>query len=750
MKHPRIRPSHLAATAALGLLATAAGCGGSKDTPSGGGGSGSAGGAVGSGAAPGPAVTVAPSRGPEHPVYSLVDNRLSAHLLRGGGLLAAGGSAGLAKYVRFGNAMSGNKGPWALRAKQGDVPVARLVGSKGKLVVPLTAAELGSSTVRVRVFSDKAAPRPFSVRVNATNAAKNETSAQVQPGWSTVELAIPAGQLVEGENELLFFVGGGDGLDVAWIQVGGTSAPADDTAVALYDKDAQALRLPEGGGLAYYVTVPDKAVLTGDLTSPGCEVAVTATGEDGTVVTGSLSGAGAGVALGELAGKAARVTLTGAGCPEAKLAKAALVVPGAAPTAERGEAPKYVVFFVMDSLRADRVRLFNPDARPEAPTWDKLGETSAVFTNFYVQGNESQVSHASLWTSLYPIKHGKLGEKQKLDPKWVSIDEVAKTAGKFVAGVSANGYIRPKFGFGTGWDKYANHIEEQVGLRGEDVVARGLGFLGDRKDPWFLYLGTIDTHVSWRAKSPWIEKYSPNYSGRFAQTFSGGDAEKARSLGISDAEKAHVRALYDSNVSYQDDLLAKLIAELEAKGMWDQTMLIITADHGDEQWEDGRVGHGATNRDMLIHVPLLIHYPALLKPGRYGEGAESVDVTPTVADALGVTADAEWQGQSLIPLTQGIGAGYLTMAFNSMYEDRHAGRIGHWKVRTSGAGSSQVYDLAASPDEQREATGASAAIGGRVVSDPLWMLRQWNKDWRKAQWGNAANVTARFAGDLGE
>src|SRR5690606_11185553 len=160
--------------------------------------------------------------------------------------------------------------------------------------------------------------------------------------------------------------------------------------------------------------------------------------------------------------------------------------------------------------------------------FDKLAETAAVFTNFYVQGNESQVSHSSLWTSLYPAKHGKMGAGQKLDAKWTTIDEVAKADGMYTVGVSANGYVRPTFGFGTGWDRFTDHVEESQGRQAGVLMARALAFLdGKLADPWFLYLRTIDIHVSWRAKQPWIEKYSPGYRGRFAETFSGNDAGSA-------------------------------------------------------------------------------------------------------------------------------------------------------------------------------------------------------------------------------
>ena len=346
-----------------------------------------------------------------------------------------------------------------------------------------------------------------------------------------------------------------------------------------------------------------------------------------------------------------------------------------------------------------------------------------------------------------------IGASEKLDPKWTTIDEVAKAGGKFVAGASANGYVDPKrWGFGTQWDAFSNHIHEALGLKAEDIMAKGIKFVGEKKEPWFLYLGTVDTHVSWRAKEPWLAKYDPGYTGRYKDVFSGADAAAAASgAALTDAEMKHVRALYDSNVSYQDKVLGDLIAKLEAAGIWNETMLIITADHGDEQWEDGRVGHGASSRDMLVHVPLLIHYPPMFPAGKHPEGTELVDVVPTVADALGVQTDPEWQGQSLIPLANGVGAGYGRMSFTSMYEDSHGARLGDWKVRISGGANLRVYDLATDADEMKSLTGdAAAAIGGRTVLDPLWLFRTFNKEWKKSVWGNAANVSARFAEDMGE
>ncbi len=694
---------------------------------------------------PAAAPAKAAARGPEHAVYSLVDNRLAAHLARGGGVLVAAGSAGFAKYVRIGNVMKGVKKSWELRQTEGDFKVARMTGKSGSVFVPLTGAQAGRPTVRLRAFAKDA--QAISLRVND----HKDINGKLEKGWSTVELAVPPGQLVEGENTLTLFAKH-DGLEVAWLHVGGDAAPPDDTAARFYDPATKSLLLPKAGGLTWFVAVPDKAKLAGDLADASCQIAVIATGEDGQTVEGKLAGAGSAVDLGKLGGKAARLDLEAQGCAEAQLTNAAIVVPGERAQVKRGEPPKFVVFVVMDSLRADRVRAFDAKARPDAPNWEKLAESSTLFVNTYVQGNESQVSHASIWSSNYLAKHKAAEMRDHLADKWTTIDEVAKQAGKLVAGASGNGYIRPARGFGNAWDHFVNHIEKGLGLKGADILEKGLSFVQAKHDqPWFLYLGFIDTHVTWRAKQPWMDKYDGGYKGRFQTEYGDDGPNGSDGKGLSEKEHDHVRALYDSNVSYQDDLLGKLVEKLQGWGIWDQTMLIVTADHGDEQWEDGRVGHGGSERETLLHVPLLVHYPPLFPTGRVTEGVEAIDIVPTLADALGVAVDPEWQGISLLPLANGAAGGYPWMSFSSQYENAHAGRIGHWKLKLIGPTTPRLYDLAKDPDERKDLWGTpSAEIGARLLLDPMWILRQWNVEWKKAQWGNADDVSSRFAADLGE
>src|SRR5258706_800185 len=160
-----------------------------------------------------------------------------------------------------------------------------------------------------------------------------------------------------------------------------------------------------------------------------------------------------------------------------------------------------------------------------------------------------------------------------------------------------------------------------------------------------------------------------------------------------------LRAIYDSAISYQDQLVGQVVARLKAWGVWDQTLFVVTADHGDEFFEDRRCGHGGSLRDSLVRVPLLVHDPSRFPGGTIvDEGAEGIDLMPTFLDALGVGIGDAPQGESLIGIAQGIGRGWAKPSYASMYEYAHAMRIGRWKI-TVGSGGLSVVDMVGDPTE---------------------------------------------------
>jgi arylsulfatase A-like enzyme len=167
----------------------------------------------------------------------------------------------------------------------------------------------------------------------------------------------------------------------------------------------------------------------------------------------------------------------------------------------------------------------------------------------------------------------------------------------------------------------------------------------------------------------------------------------------------------------------------------------VTADHGEELWEDGRCGHGASLRETLVHVPLFVRYPPLIPPGTVvEEGVDALDVLPTLADALGLEPPTPSQGHSLVPLTQGVGRGYPRPAYASQYEYAHTMRVGSWKIWLTRLGGLKLYDLSADPGEHKSVAGRS--IEARYMIDLLYLFLANRDVWNKREWGEVNNMTA--------
>jgi arylsulfatase A-like enzyme len=661
-----------------------------------------------------------------HTAFDLLDNRTLAHVRVRGGLGIAMGAPGFAKYARFGRSLAG----WS-RAETVDGRGVAWAAAQAVLEVPLAQA---GDAVYVRLRS---AGRQ-SLRIGS--GGKSSAAVPVLPGWQTVKVPMPAGALHAGENELklTFGAGGKKAAAVDWVQVGGEEPPPDASAPTA--GDAQGLVLP----VDFYAFLPAGARLEG--TPPvgaSCKLQARVTPEGGaSVVAGELP-----LELGGAAGHVARIELSGC----ARAARAMLAVPGPAPVVTRTQPPRNVLVWLTDNTRADRLTIYNPKTRVQTPTLTELAKTSTVF-RAYSQGNESRVSHASLWTSLYPLLHGMIPATAVLRQELVTMAEALRPSGRWLGGVSANGFISKRWGFAQGWDVWRNNLHEGGGLAAADLVKTGLDLLRPHlTQPFYFYIGTIDAHTSWRAREPWLSRYDrPNgpYQGPFVKACLDPQEEQivTGKLVITDRDRLRVKALYDGDVSYNDAQLGKLLEELARAGHGDDTMLIVTSDHGEEFWERGKIGHGQSLKDELVWVPLLVHYPPLF-PARVVDGADMLDVVPTVLDALGVKAPADWQGESLLPVAQGDGADYPRPSIASQYELAHTMRLGRYKLWVSGTGASQLFDIKEDPGETKDVS-AARPLGRRWLTDAFSTFLYYQKQWKKARWGTAANHRSALPAEL--
>lgn len=701
-------------------------------------------------AVPKPDAAVAkPAGRPEHAVFSLVDNRHAAHRYYAGDLIVDGGDAGLAKYTRM---------P-VQRWKLGELGGKRAAQPERQAIleVPLDAAMTAQiDRLELRVFAK--AKQRLAVRINGRPIGKDAKSSRIElaDGWQDISLPIEPDRLAPGENQLMF-ESTKIGIEYLRLASKGKEIVGDPRTTAAFDAKANTITLARDAMVLWYVTLPEGAHLVATVKA-GCKIDVRATTSDDSFVGGVLEGSGR-VDLTKLAGRVVGLTLTAQDCGKATLTAPEIRVHGPGPAeAAKPEAPKYVVLWVMDALRADKVPAFTPGARAQTPNLDELAKTSAVFRQFYAQGNESQVSHASMWTGLYPAVHGiKLegNAMSKLSPKFDVLAGKLADAGFHTIAVTGNGYVNVEGGYARGFSEFRNLMREANvnGLiYGKTIVDLALARLAASKErKTYLFLGTIDNHSPWIARKPWIDRYSPNYKGPFQEYASPEDLGfKPSSMGCSIipplAEVERLRAIYDSAISYQDELLGHVIANLKDAGIWDQTLFAITSDHGDEFFEDTRCGHGGSLRDSLVRVPLLIHYPARFSGTVIDEGAEAVDLLPTILDALGKPIPAAVQGESLLPRATGFARDWVRPSYASQYEYAHAMRIGRWKIVVAQQGLLYVSDLG--DIEEKTNLAAKSPVERRMLTDNLGMFLSLRSQWKKLAWGVTTNVTAAGAAAL--
>ncbi|NVB76968.1 MAG: sulfatase, partial [Kofleriaceae bacterium] len=678
-------------------------------------------------------VDAAPSRPkevrPEHAVWKLVDNRHTAHRGVDGELVLDATNASFARYTRFG--MPAPR--WHLGAQIGGARAA-LADRSASIDVPIIPEQPLPTqiTLRVNVEDPK---QSLAVKVNG-RAASKQKPVPLEPGWQTVGVAVDADRFTAGENTITFETLGKGRKKAAiqWVRIGALHPPGDQNPLdaATFDAQRDALELAEHASLTWYVEIPEGAHLVGEVVA-GCHVEVGARAGDASFVGGLLGADRERVDLSAIAGKVVRLSLTARDCPRAKLVHPRITLHGPAPEAlPKADPPKYVILWIMDALRADKVPAFTPGARAQTPNLDELAKSSTVFRQFYVQGNESQTSHSSMWTSLYPAVHNVrmagTGGSWKIDRAFEILGEQLTKAGLYTLAVTGNGFVNEDGGYARGFRDFRNMMREQGVINGvlfgEKILAASLEKLDKHRDvPEFLFMGTIDTHGPWIARKPWIDIYSPGpYKGPFKHYGTAKDLGfQPGRMGCSiippkeDIER--LRAIYDSAISYHDKMVGRLVAKLKSWGIWDQTMLIITADHGEELFEDDRCGHGGSLRDSLVRVPLLVHDPSRFPTGTVvDEGAEGVDLLPTMLDALGKPSFDDAQGSSLAPLAQGIDRGWPRPSYASMYEYAHAMRIGRWKARVGRTGVPIVADLVDDPEEAEDLS-ATRPIARRMLAD---------------------------------
>ena len=402
-----------------------------------------------------------------------------------------------------------------------------------------------------------------------------------------------------------------------------------------------------------------------------------------------------------------------------------------------------VILISLDTLRSDRMSGYGHD-RPTTPNIDRWAERSAVlFENAVAQAPWTLPSHASMFTGLEALRHdvnhfGEAPETLEM------LAETLRGAGYTTAAITGGGYLRPQFGFAQGFDTFhywPSILAEQEFAVGSDRLSQWLR--EHRSRQFFLLFHTYEIHFPFRKRQPFFDRFHEGEPddqvrgeiGLRARPMEPGDVhwqhdyfvvtlpsgEEAEHL--NDQEKQLLRTMYDSGIAYVDEQLGHLFAELEQLGLDENTLVIITSDHGEALAEGDRGGHNYLY-DWNVLIPLIVAFPDGFGAGRrVEEQVRSIDIVPTVLETLGLQPSRALDGVSLRPLVDG-GAGpeeawtYASSA-NFGLGLRHRNQVKYIFDNTAWTpylGEDELYDLRRDPDELNDASENDPAAAERLRS----------------------------------
>ena len=390
-----------------------------------------------------------------------------------------------------------------------------------------------------------------------------------------------------------------------------------------------------------------------------------------------------------------------------------------------------VFVIAIDSLRADRV-----GTGKLTPTFESLAARGLSFRHAYTQASWTKPAVASLLTSLYPSSHGANLRRARLSADAPTAAELFAALGYRTATFSANPWISPAFGFDRGVAHFFETERETFArlvlllrvLRAFDrplesrplsraiaSVERAGGLVRDHRsncerdraialafDSWLESAEIAPAFAYFHMMSPHIPYDPPGGRHDFDN-----DAQVAllqRTEPLTPERRKELLRLYDEAVEHADATLGEIIAAIERRGLLERSIIVVTADHGEEFFEHGRFGHGKSLYEEVSRVPLVIVGPGLSAASVTDVAAMHVDILPTLAAMIGAPHDERWAGTDLRKLVRG------RVAFGELIREggletrmvSDGGRKLIESVDALGAAPhGAVYDLDADPGENR-------------------------------------------------
>jgi arylsulfatase A-like enzyme len=382
-----------------------------------------------------------------------------------------------------------------------------------------------------------------------------------------------------------------------------------------------------------------------------------------------------------------------------------------------------------------------------------------VFEKAYTVSSWTLPSHASLFTGKLPSVHGADFSYFWLDSSEKTMAEYLQEKGYITAGFIGGPFLLSTLNVAQGFAYYEDSLDPVSGVATLMLVRIARRLTGmplwwmdrqntageltdhvltwlsrsDNPQPFFLFINYFDPHDPYRPPAPFDSLYDPGYhgpmNGATRPLYSNrktGERKKGGKNGppLDAQDYRHLKALYDGEIRYMDQEIGRLFDALEREGLLKNSILILTADHGESIGEHKLVDHGHSLYEEQVHIPLILAGPGIPPGKRISSIVSNIDVLPTLMEMLGFNAPQKIEGRSFVPNLLGqedAGRAY----YGEIFEDPHT-RVAPfkrelkaitddgWKLIHSSAQPPELYNLEADPAETADALKTQPAQGERL------------------------------------
>ncbi len=331
----------------------------------------------------------------------------------------------------------------------------------------------------------------------------------------------------------------------------------------------------------------------------------------------------------------------------------------AAPAAAKAGAPPNVLLIVIDTLRADHLSAYGY-ARKTSPNLDRLAAEGVLYESCISAASWTLPAHASLCTGLFPRDHHSTSESWALEDSFDTLAELLKGAGYHTGGFSNNVWTNDDTGLKQGFDTFhemwrgqservkgISHDDPTVDMGAAATNSEVLAWLDGLPggEPFFVFINYFEPHLPYRPTRPHESDFLPEGADRetvrrlrsFRTPREYGYILRVPWMKVSQQEIEILTDLYDAEIAYTDALLGQLMAGLGSRGLLENTLLVITSDHGEHLGENHMLSHKLSVYDPLLKVPMILWGPKLVPAGvRVRTQVQAHDAFGTILERSGV------------------------------------------------------------------------------------------------------------------